>query len=44
MFTYFLFLPSFGVTVRKVFNLLMLWGHEDNDPKVLDDFAAVGFF
>lgn len=32
-----------GVTVREVFNLLMLWGQEDGDPQVLDDFAAVGF-
>jgi len=32
-----------GVTVREVFNLLMLWGQEDGDPQVLDDFGAVGF-
>lgn len=32
-----------GVTVREVFNLLLLWGGEDGNPRLLKDFVAVGF-
>ena len=32
-----------GVTVREVFHLLLLWGGEGGDPRMLKDFGAVGF-
>ena len=32
-----------GVTIREVFNLMLLWGGEDGNPRLLEDFVAVGF-